>query len=361
MMRAARAVIDLSALSHNLQRVRAAAPESRVLAMVKADGYGHGLVTVAQALAGADGFGVACVDEAAWLRQAGIEHMVVSLQGFRDQQELIEAAMLRIDLAIHAEDQLELLARTRLAQPVSIWLKIDTGMARLGFRPEQAATVYRRLRELPQVVGAPVLMTHLACADDRDGDYTRHQLRRFARAIQGLEGLRSIANSAAILAAPETHADWTRPGIMLYGGAPFADRSAAQDDLRPAMTLAAPLVAIKQLDAGDPIGYGGSWTCPEPMAIGIAAIGYGDGYPRHATSGTPVLVNGRRAQLIGRVCMDMITIDLRGCPARAGDEVTLWGAGLPVEEIARCAGTVNYELLCAVSGRVHAMTVRQMA
>lgn len=333
------------------------APTSRVLAMIKANAYGHGLVTVAQALDKAAGFGVACVDEAAWLRQAGIGKTVVSLQGFRDTQELTEAAAQGVSVAIHADDQIEMLASTRLERPIEVWLKIDTGMARLGFQPQQATSVYRRLRELPQVAGLPVLMTHLACADHHDGAYTQYQTRAFARAIQGLDGARSIANSAALLASAATHGDWTRPGIMLYGGAPFTDRSAAQEGLKPVMMLMAPLVAVKQVNAGDPVGYGGSWTCPESMPIGIAAIGYGDGYPRHAPSGTPVLVNGRRTQIVGRVCMDMITVDLRGCDARPGDEVILWGEGLPVEEIARCAGTVNYELLCAVGGRVHAMTI----
>lgn len=353
-MRAARALIDRSALRHNFQRVREAAPHSRILAVIKANAYGHGAVTVAQTLGDADGFGVACVDEGLMLRAAGIDKTIVSLQGFKSESELVKAAAHNIDLTVHDAYQVELLAAARRAGPLGVWLKVDTGMARLGFAPDKLAAIHRTLSDLPAVASAPVLMTHLACADDRDSDYSRHQLDTFERAVEALTGARSIANSAGILAWPDSHEDWVRPGIMLYGGSPFIDDTAEDAGLKPVMTLVAPLITRRWMRKGEPVGYGNSWLAPEAMPIGVAAIGYADGYPRHASTGTPVLINGRRTQLVGRVCMDMITIDLRGCNARAGDEVTLWGKGLPVDEVARCATTVGYELLCAAGNRVRA-------
>ncbi len=357
MRRAARAVIDLAALRHNLQRARHAAPKVRVLAVVKADAYGHGIGRVVHALDEADGFGVTCLGEALALREIGADKPILAMQGFKDKQELLEAAVHRIGVVLHSEYQLPLLTSTRLSRPVDVWLKVDTGMRRLGFGLARVQGVYHALRELSQVAAMPVLMTHLACADDSASACTRAQLKTFDQAIEGLGGARSIANSAGVLAWPQTHGDWVRPGIMLYGAAPFIDSAAAQAGLRPVMTLTAPLVAVRQLNAGDTIGYAGTWTCPQAMPVGVVAIGYADGYPRHAPSGTPVLVNGRRSQLVGRVCMDMITVDLRGCEARPGDPVTLWGKDLPVDEVARCAGTVGYELLCSVGARVSAEAV----
>jgi alanine racemase len=352
MTRDARAVIDLAALRHNFQRARVAAPKSRVLAVIKANAYGHGLITIAQALDAADGFGVACVNEAVRLREAGIKQTIVCLQGFKDSDELDEACARRIDVAVHTPYQLDMLARARLERPARVWLKLDTGMGRLGFAPQQAGAVYLRLREMRQVATTITLMTHLAGADDRDSDGTPQQLTAFERAVEALSGARSVANSAGILAWPNSHRDWVRPGIMLYGGTPFEDDDAAQHGLRPVMTLTAPLLAVKSLAAGDAVGYAGTWVCPEAMRVGVVASGYADGYPRHAQVGTPILINGRLTQLIGRVGMDMITIDLRGCEAQAGDRVTLWGRGLAVDTVARCAGTVSYELMCAVGGRV---------
>jgi len=353
-MRAARALIDLSALRHNFQQVREAAPHSRILAVIKANAYGHGAVAVAQTLAQADGFGVACVDEGLALRAAGIDKTIVSLQGFKSESELVKAAAHNIGLTVHDAYQVELLAAASLADRVNVWLKVDTGMARLGFAPAEAAAVYQRLCESRRLASTPVLMTHLACADDRRSDYSRHQLSVFDRAIQTLDGARSTANSAGILAWPDSREDWVRPGIMLYGGSPFIDDTAENAGLKPVMTLTAPLITRRWMRNGEPVGYGNSWSAPEAMPIGVAAIGYADGYPRHAGTGTPVLINGRRTQIVGRVCMDMITVDLRDCEARPGDEVTLWGKGLPVDEVARCATTVGYELLCAAGNRVRA-------
>jgi len=357
MMRAARASIDRSALRHNFQRVRASAPNSRILAILKADAYGHGALTVAQTLDDAHGFGVASVEEALALRAAGIDKTIVSLQGFKSALELAKAAVNNIDVTVHDAYQIELLAAASFAEPVNVWLKVDTGMARLGFAPTEIATVHRRVTELPQVTTAPVLMTHLACADERRSDYSRHQLGIFEHVTEALTGKRSVANSAGILAWPESHGDWVRPGIMLYGASPFVYDTAEHAGLKPVMTLAAPLITRRWMRAGEPVGYGNSWTAPEAMPIGVAAIGYADGYPRNDGTGTPVLLNGQLTQLIGRVCMDMITIDLRGCDARVGDEVTLWGNGLPVDEVARSATTVGYELLCAVGNRVRAENI----
>ncbi|MEN8131891.1 MAG: alanine racemase, partial [Pseudomonadota bacterium] len=275
MTRAAYAVIDLQALRHNLQKARQAAPSSRVMAVIKADAYGHGMLTVAQALEQADAFAVAFVNEAVPLREAGIHCPIVALQGVRNPQELLSAEHHRIDLVLHHRDQLKLLQTTDSKDILRIWLKVDTGMHRLGLSPSELKNVYHTVIRLAAIKGRPALMTHLACADDRADTYTQQQLERFNAAISGLPGERSIANSAAILGFPQTHADWIRPGIMLYGASPFIDESASSLDLRPVMTLKAPLIAIKQQIQGDAIGYGSSFVCPEDMPIGIAAVGYG--------------------------------------------------------------------------------------
>jgi alanine racemase len=353
MTRPTRALIDLKALRANLQRVRTLAPSSRTLAVVKANGYGHGLIRAAEALNDADAFGVASVEEGTLLREAGIAHPIVLLEGFFEGAELAEIARQRLSIVVHNEHQLRVLEHANLQRPISVWLKIDTGMHRLGFAPEQAASVYRRLQACGAVVPRMRLMTHLASSEDRRGETTRRQLETFERATSGLEGERSIANSAAILAWPRTHADWVRPGIMLFGVSPFDDSVSHQEDLRPVMTLASRLISINHLKRGDGVAYGAAWVCPEDMPVGVVAIGYGDGYPRVIRPDTPVWIRGQRASVIGRVCMDMLCIDLRKVPGAAiGDEVELWGKNLPVEEIARCAGTIPYDLLCGISQRV---------
>lgn len=352
MPRAAHAEIDLGALRHNLARVREAAPRSRILAAVKADAYGHGLLTVAEALQGVDGYAVASVGEGLLLREAGLPGVILALQGFADAEELGLAAERDIELTVHAEHQLALLERSPPPRAVGVWLKIDTGMHRLGFAPQEVAGVHRRLRAMPAVRGTPRLMTHLARADEPRSEATARQVAVFDACAQGLAGEQSIANSAGVLAWPQTHRHWVRPGIMLYGASPFVNGDALAEGLRPVMTLKAPLVAVRRLRRGDAVGYGGSYVCPEDMPVGVAAIGYGDGYPRQAGEGAPVLVNGRRTRLLGRVCMDVVTVDLRGIEARVGDEVVLWGEGLPADEVARAAGTISYELFCRVGGRV---------
>ncbi|MGI9303332.1 MAG: alanine racemase [Gammaproteobacteria bacterium] len=353
MTRAARVRIDLSALSHNLQRVKQIAPDSRVLAMVKADAYGHGMIDVARALQEADGFGVAFVAEGLALRAAGIRSPIVVMQGFRDRQELDAAIAHRLDVTVHDPEQIALLKAGPLEGELGLWLKIDTGMHRMGVPAEEAPRVYQELRDLPSVAGPVTLMTHLACADDLDDSATPRQIQAFDKSVKGLEGPQSIANSAGILGWPGSHRDWVRPGIMLYGVSPLPGSNRRDHDLKPGMTLSAPLSAVKQLRRGDRIGYGATWTCPSDMTVGVVSIGYGDGYPRHAPSGTPVVVNGQRSRLLGRVSMDTITINLSGVDARRGDEVILWGGSLPAEEVAEQAGTIAYELFCAMRSCAH--------
>ena len=352
MTRATRAVINLSALRHNLSIAKRHAPDSRIMAIIKANGYGHGSVAVAQALHQADAFGVACLDEAINLREAGISQPIVLLEGVVHGTDLNLVRGYELEVVIHHPLQIDLLEQDT-GRAIPVWLKVDTGMHRLGVAPEQTGEMLQRLNGLDTVATPVRLMTHLANADDRQDDTTPHQLERFDTATAGFALESSIANSAGILAWASSHRDWVRPGIMLYGVSPFVDSQAAEHELQPVMTLQSELIAVNRHQQGDPVGYGGAFRCPEAMSIGVVAIGYGDGYPRHAPTGTPVLVNGQRVSLIGRVSMDMICVDLRDCPnARIGDPVMLWGAALPVEEIAARAGTIGYELLCRVTQRV---------
>lgn len=352
MTRPARVVIDLNALQHNLTRARELAPRCRVMAAVKADAYGHGLVRVATALAGADAFGVACMEEAEELRTAGIQHMVVLLEGPYHPEELTQAHALGLEMVIHHACQLEILEQSRISSPVNVWLKIDSGMHRLGFPPGEVHDAMRRLRNC-KAVGEIRFMTHFAAAGDRDNPMTRDQLQVFNTACAGYQGVRSMANSAAVIAHPDTHGDWIRPGLMLYGVSPMDDGTAVDHDLKPVMSLVSELISVKSLKQGDTVGYGAEWHCPEDMTMGIVATGYGDGFPRHAKSGTPIVVNGKETMLIGNTSMDMLAVDLRRIPnAMVGDTVELWGPHLPVERIAKHAGTIPYEILCAVHKRL---------
>lgn len=349
-----RAIVDTSALRHNLARVREIAPGSRILAVIKANAYGHGIVPAAVALAGADGFAVARLGEGIALRAAGLRHRVLLLEGVFSAEELAQAAHHGFDIMVHDAAQLALLEGDRGEARYNLWLKIDTGMNRLGFKPEQVPDALARLAACKSVVKPLTLVTHLACADERDGEVTRRQLELFDRLTAGEPGERSMANSAATIGCARARGDWVRPGLMLYGVSPFADRSAAELGLKPAMTLMTRVISVKELAAGERVGYGGEWSAARTTRIAIAAAGYGDGYPRNTATGAPVLVNGRRATLVGRVSMDMIAVDVTGLPGVAvGDPVTLWGAGVPVEDVARAAGTIPYELICNVSQRVH--------
>lgn len=353
MSRATSALINLSALRHNLKRARALAPHSRVMAMVKANAYGHGIAAVAGALADADAFGVASLEEALAIRRAGLAHPIVLLEGVFDVSEIAAAAHNGCELVVHDEHQLALVESASAEAALRVWLKVDSGMHRLGFAPANVHAAWQRLNSARSVRAPLRLMTHLACADEPDNAATHRQLEVFAEATAGLRAERSIANSAGLLAWPESHADWVRPGILLYGVSPFAGRRGADEGLIPAMTVKTELIAVKDVARGAAVGYGHTWIAPADTRIGIAAIGYGDGYPRHVPNGTPVLVNGERRALAGRVAMDMIAIDLgRNSNAKVGDPVVLWGPELPVEEIAQAAGTIAYELLCGVTQRV---------
>lgn len=353
MARPTSASIHTDALRHNLAQARARAPHSRVMAVVKADGYGHGLERVARALEGADAFGVAALSDADRLRAAGLSQPIVLLSGFDEADDLPQLRRLGVETVVHHLSQIEMLEQSAAGEPIRCWLKVDTGMHRLGFAPEQVREAHARLSALAGVADGIVLMNHFASSDEFDQPQTRMQLRAFAEATAGLEGTRSLANSAAVLGWPDAHADWIRPGGALYGISVVEGTTGADFGLRPAMTLSTRLIAVNRVRRGERIGYAATWECPEDMNVGVAAIGYGDGYPRAAPSGTPVLVGGQPAQVIGRVSMDLMTIDLRGIPdARVGDPVLLWGPELPVERIAEVSGTIGYELTCSITRRV---------
>jgi len=353
MTRLARAIIDISALRHNFRQVRKSAPGCRILAVVKADAYGHGAEGVARALDEADGFAVARMEEAGALRAIGIAKPVLLLSGAAGAEELALAAKLELDLVVHHESQIAALERAGLGKPLRVWLKVDTGMHRLGFAPDRVAGLWQRLRTCPSVATTVRLMSHLARADERGDAATREQIACFQSLAKASEAETSLANSAGVLGWPQSHGDWVRPGIMLYGISPFMGGRGESHGLRPVMTLTSRLIAVNMLKQGDAIGYGGTWICPEDMPVGVVAMGYGDGYPRHAPAGTPVLVNDTRVPLVGRVSMDLVTVDLRTRPAaRPGDPVILWGRGLPAEEIAEHVGSIAYELVTRIAPRI---------
>jgi alanine racemase len=351
MPRPIRAVFDVGALRNNLAVAGACASRARVWAVVKANAYGHGLARTVHALeAAADGFALLDIDDAVRLREWGITQPILLLEGVFAAEDLGVVAEHGLTIVVHREEQIELLERHRLPVRVPVLLKMNTGMNRLGVEPEQMRGAFERLARSPAVAGI-TLMTHFADADGTTG--VAKQMERFESAVAGIEAPRSLANSAAILRYPETHGDWIRPGIMLYGCSPFADKPASAFGLRPVMTLASELIAVRRLNPGDQVGYGGTFVAERPTRIGVVACGYADGYPRHAPTGTPVLVNGKRTQSVGRVSMDMMTVDVTDIPeAQAGTPVTLWGEGLSCDEVAAAAGTVSYELLCALAARV---------
>jgi len=352
MSRATVATIHLGALRRNLARVRDLARGAKVMAVVKADGYGHGLERVARALSDADAFGVAALGDGLRLRAAGVANRVVVLSGPDEPADLAEFRRLQLDAVIHHDEQLRWLEGDRDPRPLRIWLKVDTGMHRLGFDPGAAASAGARLRALSNVRAEIVSMTHFAASDEFDNPMTAAQIAAFEAATAGLPGAHALANSAGLLGWPGAQAEWVRVGGLLYGLSVVAGKSGGDLGFEPGMTLSARLISIKTVRAGETIGYAATWRCPEDMPIGVASIGYGDGYPRSVASGTPVLINGQRAQIVGRVSMDLVTIDLRGIGAQLGDRVVLWGRGLPVEEIARHATTISYDLTCGMTKRV---------
>ena len=353
-MRPSQAIVDLAALRRNLARAAARAPGANTIAVIKANGYGHGLVPVAQALAEAAGaLAVATIDEALVLRDEGITAPLLVLQGAHTPNDVAQAAERRLWLMAHSMDQVNALCRDRSGNPVTAWLKIDTGMHRLGIAPQDTALACKTLAAAANVADPVVLCTHLACADETTNPATPRQLEVFAACTAGLDLPRSIANSAGILHWPQSHAEWNRPGIMLYGCDPAGAADGGEAGLEAVMRVTSEIIAIREVRPGEGVGYGQRWRAKEPARIGTVSIGYGDGYPRHAPDGTPVWIRARRVPLAGTVSMDMITVDLSGQDdIRVGDEVELWGPNLAVNEIAAHAGTIGYELLAGMTARL---------
>jgi alanine racemase len=349
-----RAVIDTHALHHNLSVIRARVGVACIIAVVKANAYGHGLASTALALGEADALAVARLEEALSLRAAGVGSRILLLEGVFSSAELDEAMYERLDLVVHDASQIELLERSPEAARLPLWLKIDTGMNRLGFAPRAFPAALARIHALTPASRELRLMTHLSCANERQDEVTRAQLARFREATRGLDHEVSIANSAGIFGAVPLGCQWVRPGLALYGASPFTDCSAASLGLKPVMTLMSSVIAVRRIVRGEAVGYGGHWVAPRDSVIAIVAAGYGDGVHRSLANGA-VLVNGARAPIVGRVSMDMLAVDISALNpdgVRVGTPIVIWGEGLPVEEAAQHAGTIAYELLCSVSPRV---------
>lgn len=359
MYRPTKAYIYLQALKHNLNRAQSFAPNSKVLAVIKANGYGHGIERVAHQLSGADGFGVASIDEALLLRQKGFLHRILLLEGLFSEAEIPVVIQNRLDLVIHSDYQLDWLLNTPIPVQLSVWIKIDTGMHRLGFDTQQLPSVIAKL-ERSKNEFCIHLMSHFASADEDSApseSFTANQLSRFAEATDMYHYAKSLANSAGVIRFPQSHYDWIRPGISLYG----AGEIPGDDEKKQAvMQLESEVIAIKTIQIGESVGYGNTWTAERKSVIAVIAIGYGDGYPRHAQSGTPVLVNGERVPLVGRVSMDMITVDVTDCKSevRISSPAILWGKALSIDEVAKHCGTISYELLCGVTKRVPMLEVQ---
>ena len=348
------ATVDLDAICHNLGVVRALAPRSRVMAAVKADAYGHGAVPVARALESArvDSLAVACMEEAQVLLEAHIRAPIALLEGVISADEAALAAYEGLQVVLHDFWQVELLEAMPAESNIAVWFKLDSGMHRLGFPLDAVPRLGAVLRRHPgwRFQG---WITHLARADEPESDATPTQIAAFDAALEGVPGARSIANSAGLIGWPQARRDWVRPGLALYGASPLPGHVGADHGLRPALTLESRLIAIREYDAGSPIGYGATYVCPQRMPIGVVAVGYADGIHRCLPSGTPVMIRGQPVPIAGRVSMDMITVDLRTIPtARVGDPVQIWGPGLPVENLAGHAGTLAYELFCGLTNRV---------
>lgn len=345
------AVTDLAAMQSNLARARAAMPGARVWAVVKADAYGHGLANAQQAFAAADGLALLELDRAIRLRETGWQKPLMLMEGMFDAADIPLMQRHQLQPVIHNDAQLQMLARAE-GPALDVHLKINSGMNRLGFLPERTRELVDRLKAMPAVRGV-ALLTHFANADNAQAVWSaERQLARFREGSEGVDAEISLSNSAALLLKQALRCDWVRPGVMLYGGSPGGG-TAADFGLQPAMTLRSELISVQHLQAGDSVGYGSTFTAEGPMRIGVVACGYADGYPRHAPTGTPVLVGGVRTRLLGRVSMDMLSVDLGPVPsAGIGTPVVLWGEGLPIDEVAGAAGTIGYELMCAIAPRV---------
>ena len=357
MARPISAVVNLAALRSNLLLARMQAQGAQILAVVKANAYGHGLLRVLPALGDADGMALVELDGALRLREQRYRRRIVLLGGFYSVGELDEIAQRRLSIVVHHPEQLRMLEKVKLERPLEVFVKLDTGMHRLGFPAKTAKAIAERLVRCSNVA-ALRLMTHFARADEADG--IAEQKRCFDQACEGLAYPRSLANSAGVFRFSDVGGDIVRPGIMLYGGSPFASDDADKLGLRPAMTLSSEIVAVQTLEPGQGVGYGSTYVASAAQRIGVVACGYADGYPRSAPTGTPILVAGERTRIVGRVSMDLLTVDLEPVPgARIGSPVVLWGEGLPVDEVARAAGTIGYELLTRVTARVPFETVQR--
>lgn len=348
MARPALAVIDLNAIRHNYRLAKSLAPRSKAFAIIKANAYGHGAVKVAQALASeADGFGVACIEEALELRESGIDLPILLLEGIFAPDELVLADRESLSLVVHNQQQVDSLLVAEPKNKFRIFLKVDTGMHRLGFAPSEVKALWFALQKCKHIESI-TLMTHFARADELESDCTLQQLQQFKDAVGDLAAPYCLANSPAILAWPATHYACVRPGLMLYGASPFAQPNEAAKQLKPAMRLESAVIAIRQLATGESIGYGGRFRCDRPTTVGVVAMGYADGYPRHAVDGTPIALNGVRTRLIGRVSMDMLTMDITGLNCVVGDRVQLWGDSVLATEVAEASSTIPYTLFTGV-------------
>lgn len=349
MSRPIQARIDLNALECNLHVARRAT-KARIMAAIKANAYGHGLLRVAEGLQQADGFAVLDIGDAVRLREAGFRQTMLLLEGVFAADDMKLVAEYDIETVLHSPHQLALLDAYPRRGQLKVWLKVNTGMNRLGFKPQEVPAVMAQLKSHASIRDV-TLMTHFASADKPAG--VADQLASFNNLAAPYSMPRSLANSAALLRYPASHGDWVRPGIMLFGSSPFEETTAQDLGLRPVMTLASEIISVSEIRAGERVGYGGMFCADRNMRIGVVACGYADGYPRHATTGTPILVNDQRTQTLGRVSMDMLSVDLSSIPeAKPGSKVVLWGEGLPVDEVAKAAGTISYELLCALAARV---------
>jgi len=347
------AIIDLSALTHNFKKVRVLAQHSQISAMIKGNAYGHGLLQIARHLKNADGFGLARYAEAITLRQAGVDQRLLMLEGFTDYSQLQLVDRLRLDLVVHDISQIQPLLDFQWNDYIKIWLKIDTGMGRLGMLPEQVRDAWNQLLSSASKLKVEVCMTHFAQAHWVDDSKTIEQITNFNALCHSWPVAKSLANSAGVLYWQAAHQDWVRPGVMLYGVSPLSGPIGSELGLRPVMQLQTVLIAVRAFKKGQFIGYESTYQCPNDMRVGVAAVGYADGYPRYIRAGTPVLVNGVSTKILGQVSMDMVSIDITNIDAKVGDIVTLWGGnGLAVETIAKYANTSPYELLAGLTQRV---------
>lgn len=344
--------INLAALQHNFEQVRAIAPQSKIMAVLKANAYGHGMLQVAGQLKDASAFGVARIDEALSLRAGGVVKPIVLLEGFFHADELPQVVASNLQIVVHQMEQVHALLHAELDSPVQVWLKIDSGMHRLGFNEAEFIRAWQLLSQSANVVQPIRLISHFACADETDSDITIQQLQCFNRQTTDIKAEIALANSAAILGWPQTRTDWVRPGLMLYGVSPVEGKRAQHYNLQPVMTLTSSVIAVRDVKLGEKVGYGASWCAPQDTRLAVVAMGYGDGYPRAAGNTASVLINGVRYPIVGRVSMDMLTIDIGSANIGLGDKVVLWGEGLPVEEIAENVNTIPYELLCNITNRV---------